>query len=281
MADGHPRRRRRRPFAVTGRPARPGHGLLGGHGPSHARHRGPLLAGLRAAAGLATDIGGAAATSDGRRWAAAATRLARAITATFGRPGTSTRPPPNRAPTRPSPFSGRRSPCRALRCCRPPGSAQRTLTLPDGGLRPGTRLPAPPAWPGPRRPHSSRCSTPRRAARPGPALLGWLAAHRTRLGSLPEKVSSACQPAAVAPLPWTDAVTLLALLAQARHLPAIPVPPPGPATLPQSMLTPAFFWLRSPSRTTWTSTAAARPGFCPVSPFTKDTLCSGQPLPGA
>ena len=47
----------------------------------------PLLAGLRAAADLATDVGGAAATSDGRRWAAAAARLAKAIAATFGQTG--------------------------------------------------------------------------------------------------------------------------------------------------------------------------------------------------
>ena len=59
------------------------------------------------------------------------------------------------------------------------------------------------------------------------ALLAWLAAHRTRLGSLPEQVNSAGKPASAAPLSWTDAVTLLALLAQAGHLPAVPVPPPG------------------------------------------------------
>ncbi len=40
---------------------------------------------LLRAADLAADIGGATATSDGRRWAAAA--LAAAITATFGRNG--------------------------------------------------------------------------------------------------------------------------------------------------------------------------------------------------
>jgi len=57
------------------------------------------------------------------------------------------------------------------------------------------------------------------------ALLAWLAAHRTRLGSLPEQVNSASQPASVAPLSWSDAATLLALLAQARHLSTVPVPP--------------------------------------------------------
>jgi GH15 family glucan-1,4-alpha-glucosidase len=51
------------------------------------------------------------------------------------------------------------------------------------------------------------------------ALLAWLAAHRTTVGSLPEQVNSAGQPASVAPLSWTEAVTLLALLAQTGHLP--------------------------------------------------------------
>ena len=40
-------------------------------------------------------------------------------------------------------------------------------------------------------------------------------------------IQSAGQPASVAPLAWTDAVTLLALLAQAGHLPTVPVPPPA------------------------------------------------------
>ena len=59
------------------------------------------------------------------------------------------------------------------------------------------------------------------------ALLDWLTAHRTKLGSLPEQVNSAGQPACTAPLAWSDAVTLLALLAQTRHLPTVPVPHAG------------------------------------------------------
>jgi len=47
----------------------------------------PLLAGLRAAAGLSADIGGASALRDGRRWAAAAASLTAAIAARFGRNG--------------------------------------------------------------------------------------------------------------------------------------------------------------------------------------------------
>ena len=41
--------------------------------------------------------------------------------------------------------------------------------------------------------------------------LGWLAAHRTALGALPEKVRADGAPAAVAPLAWTSALAVLAL----------------------------------------------------------------------
>lgn len=43
------------------------------------------------------------------------------------------------------------------------------------------------------------------------AWLDWLAAHRTRLGALPEKVLWDGSPSAVAPLAWTCAVVLLTL----------------------------------------------------------------------
>jgi GH15 family glucan-1,4-alpha-glucosidase len=44
-------------------------------------------------------------------------------------------------------------------------------------------------------------------------LLGWLDRHRTAAGSLPEKVLHDGRPAAVAPLAWTAALTLLAVSA--------------------------------------------------------------------
>ena len=193
---------------------------------------GPLLAGLRAAAGLATDIGGAAAISDGRRWAAAATRLARAITATFGRTGYQHTPAAGSGADAAITFLGPPFAVPGPQVLQAAGSAQRALTLPDGGLRPGTRWPGTPgvAWTAETAFFALFDAATGQHDR-ATALLSWLAAHRTRLGSLPEKVSSAGEPAAVAPLPWADAVTLLALLAQARHLPAIPAPPPGPATL--------------------------------------------------
>ena len=192
----------------------------------------PLLAGLRAAAALAADIGGAAAISDGRRWAAAGGRLARAISATFGRTGYQHTPAAGSGADAAITFLGPPFAVPGPQVLQAASSAQRALTLADGGLRPGTRWPGTPgvAWTAETAFFAlfdAATGQHDRAA----ALLSWLAAHRTRLGSLPEKVSSASQPAAVAPLPWTDAVTLLALLAQARHLAAIPAPPPRPATL--------------------------------------------------
>jgi glucoamylase len=56
------------------------------------------------------------------------------------------------------------------------------------------------------------------------AWLAWLAAHRTGLGELAEQVDATGRPVSVAPLAWTDAVVLLAMVAQTRQLPPIPVP---------------------------------------------------------
>lgn len=183
----------------------------------------PLLAGLRAAARLAADIGGPAAFGDGRRWAAAASRLGRAITATFGRTGYQRTPAAGSGADAAITFVGPPFAVLGPQLLRAAGSAQRALTLPDGGLRPGTRWPGAPgvAWTAETAFFAlfdAATGQHDRAA----ALLTWLATHRTGLGSLPEKVSSAGRPASVAPLSWTDAVTLIALLAQAGHLPAIP-----------------------------------------------------------
>jgi glucoamylase len=188
----------------------------------------PLLAGLRAAANLATDVGGTTATGDGRRWAADADRLARTIAATFGRTGYQRAPAAGSGADAAVTFLGPPFAAPGPALLQAARSAQRALTVPNGGLRPGTNWPGVPdvAW------------TPETAlfalfdastGQHGQAsvLLAWLAAHRTRLGSLPEQVNSAGQPASVAPLSWTDAVTLLALLAQSGHLPTIPAPPPG------------------------------------------------------
>jgi glucoamylase len=187
----------------------------------------PLLAGLRAAADLAADIGGASAAADGRRWGAAATRLARAITATFGRTGYQRTPEPGSGADAAVTFLGPPFAGSDPALLRAVSSAQRALAFPGGGLRPGTRWPGTPgvAW----TPETAvfalfDAATGQRSQ--AAALLAWLAGHSTRLGSLAEQVNSALQPASVAPLSWTDAATLLTMLAQAGELPTLPVPAP-------------------------------------------------------
>ncbi|HEY1005306.1 MAG TPA: glycoside hydrolase family 15, partial [Streptosporangiaceae bacterium] len=108
----------------------------------------PLLAGLRAAAALAADADGAAATSDGRRWAAAATRLARAITATFGQTRYQRTPATGSGADAAITFLGPPFAMPGPEVLQAASSAQRALTLPDGGLRPGTGWPGTPgvAW---------------------------------------------------------------------------------------------------------------------------------------
>ena len=105
-------------------------------------------------------------------------------------------------------------------------SAQRALTVPNGGLRPGSDWSGTPdvAWT-PETAFFALFDAATGQHDQASAVLAWLTAHRTRLGSLPEQVNSAGKPASVAPLAWTDAVTLLALLAQAGHLATVPVPP--------------------------------------------------------
>ncbi len=188
----------------------------------------PLLAGLRAAADLAADIGGATATSDGRRWAAAAARLAIAITATFGRTGYQRNPDAGSGADAAITFLGPPFAVPGPEVLPAARSAQRALAVPNGGLQPGATWPGTPdvAWTAETALFALFDAATGQHGQAA-ALLDWLAAHRTQLGSLPEQVNSAGKPASIAPLSWTDAVTLLALLAQARHLPTVPMPPAG------------------------------------------------------
>ena len=55
-------------------------------------------------------------------------------------------------------------------------------------------------------------------------LLGWLTAHRTGLGALPEKVNEVGEPSSVAPLGWSCSLVLLALVELERDLPIPPAP---------------------------------------------------------
>jgi len=192
----------------------------------------PLLAGLRAAADLAadlaSDVGRATAASDGRRWAAAAARLATAITATFGRNGYQRTPSAGSGADAAVTFLGPPFAVPDAAVLQAARSAQQELTVPNGGLRPGTSWPGTPdvTWTPETAFFALFDAATGQHAQSG-ALLTWLAAHRTKLGSLPEQVNSAGRPASVAPLAWTDAVTLLALLAQAGSLPTVPVPAAG------------------------------------------------------
>jgi glucoamylase len=188
----------------------------------------PLLAGLRAAAALAARIGGAAASSDGHRWAAAATRLAGAITATFGRTGYQRLPLAGSGADAAVTFLGAPFAEPGAQVLRAARSAQQALTVPNGGLRPGGAWSGTPdvAWTAETAFFAVFDASTGQHGQAA-ALLDWLAAHRTTLGSLPEQVNSAGQPACTAPLSWTDAVVLLALVAQTRHLPTVPIPPAG------------------------------------------------------
>ncbi len=183
----------------------------------------PLLAGLRAAADLAADVGGAVAGSDARRWSAAAGRLADAITAAFGPGGYQRTPQAGSGADAAVTFLGPPFARPDAEVRQAAAAAQRMLAVPNGGLRPGAAWPGTPgvAW----TPETAffalfDAATGQRAR--ATALLDWLAAHRTRLGSLPEKVNSAGWPASTAPLSLTDAVVLLTLVAQAGHLPTVP-----------------------------------------------------------
>lgn len=182
----------------------------------------PLLTGLRAAADIASALG---RTGDSQRWAAAAGRLATAVQASFGCYGDHRLPRdpagPDAAITWLGPPFGPSSP--ALE--RAEQAAQRALTLPNGGLLPGTDWPGnlTTAWTAETAFFAlSDAATGQHHA--AGALLDWLAAHRTRLGALPEQVNADGRPGSVAPLAWTDAAVVLTLVAQARALPSTPAP---------------------------------------------------------
>jgi glucoamylase len=205
----------------------------------------PLLAGLRAAARLAGAAGPGAAAA-GRRFAAAAARLRRGITAEFG-PAFPRYPAafggpadyvalfgtgPGQGQAGAAALSVLNGPDSAVTFLGPPfaapdpaisaaiARAARALTLPNGGILPGT------TWHGSRTtawtPSTgffalSDAASGRRAA--AVRWLAWLAGHRTTAGELPEQVGGRGQPVSVAPLAWTDAIVLLTLSALAHPLP--------------------------------------------------------------
>jgi glucoamylase len=182
----------------------------------------PLLAGLRAAADLAGDLGESAEQT---RWAEAAGGLSAAISRTFGETGYQRTPSAGSGADAAVTFLGPPfgTPDAAVRTAA--NAAQTALQEPNGGLRPGT------AWHGAAgvawTPETAMfalfdAGTGQEAA--ANRLIGWLTEHRTSLGEFPEQVAPDGKPASVAPLAWTDAIVLLTLLAQSGHLPAVPAP---------------------------------------------------------
>ncbi|WP_460336927.1 glycoside hydrolase family 15 protein [Actinoallomurus acanthiterrae] len=179
---------------------------------------GPMLAGLRAAAALATARSDADAA---RRWDRAADRLAAGIDRRF------------------APYGYPRSPIRggavdaSIAFLAPPFATPEPgvlaavarirdrLRLPYGGAVPGEVFGASAAW----TPETGLFAL--EAAAIGDRFgvrdwLGWLITHRTSLGSFPEKVDDNGQQAGVAPLGWTSALVVLALSAERSPL---PIPP--------------------------------------------------------
>ncbi len=182
----------------------------------------PLLVGLRAAADIASAQGDGAKA---RQWAAAAARLSAGISAGFSKYGF-----PRVAfdhsgvdaavtflgPPFADPGSGVRHAAAV---------AQKLLQQTDGGLRPGSSWSGAPEMAWTAETAFFALFDAGTGQRPlSDVLMAWLAAHRTSLGELPEQVNGISRPVSVAPLAWTDAVILLALLAQGQQLASVPVP---------------------------------------------------------
>jgi glucoamylase len=180
----------------------------------------PLLVGLRASAAIAGALGHREMT---RAWSAAAARLETAVDAAFGCYGYHRLSYDASGPDVSVTFLGPPFEPASAAVDQAARDAQTALTLPGGGVLPGTD------WPG----NTTIAWTPETALfalfdasagrhQQAASLLVWLADHRTRGGALPEQVNAQGRPVSVAPLAWTDAAVLLALTAQERTLPAIP-----------------------------------------------------------
>jgi glucoamylase len=181
-----------------------------------------LLTGLRAAADIAGDLGYKTLAAG---WARAATKLADGIATGFGRYGYHRLPYTDSGDDAAVTFLGPPFADADPAVMSAITSTERSLRLPNGGILPGTD------WPGNR----TMAWTAETAffalsdagtghQQQATQLLTWLATHTTRLGTLPEKVDARGRPVSAAPLAWTDAAVLLALVAQAHPLPAVPVP---------------------------------------------------------
>jgi hypothetical protein len=178
----------------------------------------PLLAGLRAAAALASARG---ENDEAQRWHRDAERLAQGIERRFG------------------PYGYPRSPVAgglldsSVTFLAPPfapvspaveAAVTRTgdrLRLPGGGVVPGEGYGAEVAW----TPETGLFALAAAASGDLTAAKGWLdwlIEHRSTLGSFPEKVDADGDQAGVAPLGWTSALVVLALTANQTVLPSPP-----------------------------------------------------------
>lgn len=185
----------------------------------------PLRTGLRSAADLAEDLGH---PTEARRYAEAATRLDEAIAREFA---------PHGYPRTTRPGSGADA---AVNFLAPPlappdpavekaiEAAAGKLRAPNGGMLPGERWRQKPtvAWT-PETAFFALSAAGNGDGETADRYLEWLAEHRTSLGSFPEKVDGTGAPTTVAPLGWTNATVLLALLAKEEPLP-VPPEPAGP-----------------------------------------------------
>ncbi len=182
----------------------------------------PLRTGLRAAADLAKR---ASDTARRARYAHAARRLDAAIARVFA---------PHGYPRSTDPGSGADS---AVTFLAPPFAAATPdlaaavaasaakLRIASGGVLPGQDWPSDPtlAWT-PETAFFALAQTGLGDQSAADGWLQWLSGHRTEIGALPEKVDAAGNPASVAPLGWTGAIVLLALVSKVRSLPVPPVP---------------------------------------------------------
>jgi glucoamylase len=188
----------------------------------------PLRTGLRCAADLARREGSSsqAERSQGNYWSGAAHRLDTAIGRYFVgvhgyRRNTSTRSGADTAVTFLAPPFAPLTPevADGIRRTRLNLAAQPGGVVPGEGWKWGTAV----AWTA----ETALFSLAEAASGDRMSALGdvrWLAAHRTVLGALPERVAADGTAASVAPLGWTAATVLLALTAMTRPL---PIPPAG------------------------------------------------------
>jgi GH15 family glucan-1,4-alpha-glucosidase len=182
----------------------------------------PILTGLRAAAAMAVERG---AGAEAQRWQSAARRVAAAVDRGFKPYGYPRSPVPggdmDASVTFLAPPYAAPDPSVDTAVL----TAATRLALPGGGVLPGEH------WQGSR----TEAWTPETAmfalaaasagrTADATARLDWLAAHRTSLGALPERVDRHGKPASVAPLGWTAALVLLAQTALDHPL---PIPPSG------------------------------------------------------